>query len=76
MPAQPRFEVPAGIINGSNRVFYTSVVYRPGSVMVFLNGQLKADLLDDGWFELGTNKVRLKEAPRTEDVLQFYYIPV
>jgi hypothetical protein len=76
VPAIPRIEVPSGIINGSNRVFYTSVAYRPGTVQVFLNGQLKEGLLDDGWFELGTNKVRLKEAPRTEDVIQIYYIPV
>lgn len=76
MPTSPRIEVPTGIINGSNRVFYTSVAYRPGSVMVFLNGQLKAGLLDDGWYELGTNRVRLKEAPLTDDVLQFYYIPI
>jgi hypothetical protein len=76
VPAIPRIEVPSGVIDGSNRVFYTTAPYRPGTVRVFLNGQLKQGLLDDGWFELGTNKVRLKEAPRVEDVLQFYYIPV
>lgn len=76
MPANPRIEVPSGNINGANRDFLTSVDYRPGTVRVFLNGQLKAGALNDGWFELGTNRVRLKEAPLTEDVIQIYYIPI
>ena len=76
MANQPRFEVPAGPINGTNRLFYTSLYYRPTTIQVWLNGQMKRIDLDDGWFELGMNKVRFKVAPEVGDVVQIYYIPI
>lgn len=76
MANQPRIETPTGTADGVNRIFYTSVSYRPGTPRVFLNGQLKRNDIDDGWVELGSNKVQLDEAPESLDVVQIYYIPL
>lgn len=69
-----------GAIDGSNQVFDTPAPYVPGSVRVFINGQLKTKDLVDGWTELGGTKVRLKEPPQVlsgyADVVQAYYIPL
>jgi hypothetical protein len=32
--------------------------------------------MDDGWTELGSRKILLKEAPFVADIIQAYYIPV
>lgn len=63
-----------GSVDGVNTLFWTSASYVPGSVRAFVNGQLKRQDLDDGWIELGGKKVQLKEAPRTGEVVQFYYL--
>jgi len=76
----PRFEVPTGAIDGVNKDFYVSQPYRPGSVAVFLNGQLQTKALDDGWTETDptTGLVTLNEAPRDigtcPDVVQIFYL--
>jgi hypothetical protein len=76
----PRFEVPAGVINGVNVTFSVSQPYMPGSTAVFVNGLLQEKSLDDGWFETdpATGTVTLKEAPRSSgtypDVLQVFYL--
>jgi hypothetical protein len=79
MPS-PRFEVPAGAVNGVNTVFTVSMPYGPGSTAVFINGMLMERSLDDGWFETnpGAGVVTLKEAPRGigngPDVIQIFFI--
>lgn len=65
-----------GAINGFNTTFGTTTDYKPGSVLVYLNGQLKEAVRDDGWVELGLQQVKLKEAPRAGDVVQAYLIPL
>jgi hypothetical protein len=69
-------EPAVGTANGTNQLFETNVPYKPGSVVMFLNGQAKRQDHDDGWTELGGKKVHLKVAPRTQDVVFFYYIPI
>lgn len=62
-----------GLVDGVNTVFQTPVPYVPGSVRVFLNGQLKRSDLGDGWVELGYDKVQLNFAPEVSDVVQVYF---
>jgi hypothetical protein len=78
MPS-PRFEVPAGLVNGVNTVFTVSMPYGPGTTAVFLNGLLLERSLDDGWFETDPDLgiVTLNEAPRSigaPDVIQIFYM--
>jgi hypothetical protein len=79
MPS-PRFEVPAGAVNGVNTVFTVSMPYAPSSTAVFINGMLMERSLDDGWFETnpGAGIVTLKEAPRSigggPDVIQIFFL--
>lgn len=78
--AEPRFEVPTGVIDGANVVFTVSTAYKPGSVAVFLNGQLKRRDLDDGWTETdaAAGVVTVSEAPLAigvcPDVLQIFFL--
>jgi hypothetical protein len=75
MPS-PRFEVPAGAIDGSNTVFTVSRAYSPGSTAVFINGILMERSLDDGWLETtpGDGVVTLKEAPRAFDTVHVFFL--
>jgi hypothetical protein len=76
----PRFEVPAGAVDGANTVYTVSQPYMPGSTAVFLNGLLQEKSLDDGWFETdpGSGTITMKEAPQGTgtfpDVLQVFYL--
>jgi len=78
--SSPRFEVPAGTIDGVNRVFTVSMPYGAGTTAVFINGQLMERSLDDGWFETDpfSGVVTLNEAPRSSgacpDVIQIFYL--
>jgi hypothetical protein len=72
--AVPVFEVAIGTVNGISTIFGTAAPYRPGSVQVFLNGQLKRQDFTDGWTELGAQQVQLNEAPEIGDVVQIYYV--
>lgn len=76
MPALPKFEVAAGVIDGVNVVFTVSASYQPGTVAAFLNGQLKRKDFVDGWAETNPagGVVTLAEAPRPGDVVQIFYI--
>jgi len=65
-----------GVIDGNNKLFLTSADYIVGSVRVFRNGALLERSLVDGWTELGSKKILLKEAPRDTDIMQAYYIRV
>lgn len=68
-------ETPAGALNGLNAVFVTALPYVPGTVQVWVNGQLKEPGLEDGWLELGGSSIQLNEAPRTTDVVRVMYCP-
>jgi hypothetical protein len=76
---QPRFEVPAGTIDGVNTVFTVSLAYLPGSTAVWLNGVLLEPSLVDGWTESNpaAGEITLKEAPQSSgpcpDVLQVFF---
>jgi hypothetical protein len=78
MPSIPELvEPPAvGAIDGVNKDFETANTYLSGSVRVYINGQLHRAVDDDGWTEEGGKKFKLKEAPRTGDVIQVRYRPV
>lgn len=67
-------EVGQGAVNGSNTLFEVAADYRPGTVIGWINGQLKVSENDDGLTELGGRRIRLKEAPLVGDVIQFFYI--
>jgi hypothetical protein len=77
---QPRFEVPTGVIDDVNTVFYVSVPYKPGTTAVFLNGLLMEPSLLDGWTESdpATGEVTLNDPPRSgrgdPDVVQIFFI--
>lgn len=66
-------ETPTGSVNGTNRIFYCSASYVPGTVRVWINGQLKRPDLVDGWVEKTPNKIELKEAPRVGELVQVWY---
>ena len=72
----PRFEIPSGAVNGSNRIFHTLTDYRPGTPRVWLNGLMLVKFGQDGWTEMGGKKLQLHEAPRTGDTVQVYYTPI
>ena len=74
--AGPLIEPALGTIDGVNTLFLSSAMYVPGSVQVWLNGLLKRKDFDDGWTELGSNKILLKEAPEPGDVVQVFYRPL
>lgn len=65
-----------GTIDGANKVFSTGVSYKPGSIVVFINGMLIRQPDDDGWTELGSNQIEMKEAPRFGDTLNASYLPI
>lgn len=75
MPS-PRFEVLAGVIDGVNTVFTSSVAYTPGTSAVFLNGQLKRITYDDGWTETSppAGTITMMEPPDLLDVVQMFYL--
>lgn len=72
----PKIEAAIGPVNGSNRVFTTSVDYRPNSVEVWRNGVLLEQGMTDGWVALGSKKVRLNQPPKTGDTVSIYYIAI
>jgi len=76
---EAHFEVPVGAIDGVNRLFTVSLPYTPGSVAVFINGQLKRADYDDGWVETdpSTGQVTVNESPiggSVPEVVQIFYL--
>ena len=53
--------------------FETQFDYIAGTLRVWLNGQLKLAVNDDGFTETGANTFQMKEAPRPTDVLFTLY---
>lgn len=74
--ALPVFERLDGVTDSNNKLFLTSANYVTGSVRVFRNGALLEGSLVDGWTEMGSKKILLKEAPKDTDIMQAYYIRV
>ena len=69
-------EAAMGPIDGVNTSFTVSAMYVPGSLQVWLNGQLKRKDFTDGWSEQGSNKFKMNEAPLPGDVVQAYFRPL
>lgn len=73
----PHFEVMTGPIDGVNTTFYVSLPYKPGSLAVLLNGQLKRkDFTRYGWIESNpsTGEVELTTPPLLGDVVQAFFL--
>lgn len=51
MKDDERLEKATGVVNGFNVVFFVSSAYKAGTLKVFVNGQLRQQLDDDGWIE-------------------------
>jgi len=64
-----------GIINGINKIFFTTVSYKSNSLSIFLNGQLQSKGSSFNWTENGLNKFTLTEAPLIGDKIKVGYIP-
>lgn len=60
-------------IDGVNTDFETSVAYYPGTLRVYLNGQLIGEADDDGPIELGGRDFRLGLPPIVGDTLDAWY---
>ena len=69
-------EVAQGEVNGFHRTYQTAYLYKEGSLKVWLNGLLGLRELADGWVELGGQKFRLNEPPRSGDQVQVYYLAI
>ena len=73
--ALPHYEKLAGVIDGVNVNFTTSRPYSPGSLSVYLNGQLQQQ---DCWTETdpstGAVTVSFQYAPRVGEVVQAFYL--
>ena len=65
-------EQPAGLINGSNNVFTTSVSFQPGKVSVFINGLLQKFITH--YQTTGTNTILLNDSLTVGDQIQVNYI--
>lgn len=76
MAAPSVLEVAVGPVNGVNKNFSVSASYAPGSTQVWINGQMKRRDFEDGWTELGSNKLQLGQAPQVGDVVQVWYRPL
>ena len=63
-----------GVVNGVNQDYRTPSPYVPGSVVMFLNGLARKQAADDGWTEEGYDRVRMKQAPKTGDHVEVYYL--
>lgn len=74
--AGPVFTVAVGAIDGVNVFFFTPTPYTPGTLAVFLNGVLLRKDYDNGWIDINpvTGAFETKEAPRTADTLQVFYL--
>lgn len=72
----PVFRTLIGSTNGANRIFETPTEFAPGTVRVAINGFILDPTQPDGWIEIGRNRIQMKEAPLSGDVLQAFYISV
>lgn len=73
--AKALFVVALGTADGVNRDFTVGAPYVPGSTIVFLNGAALRKDYENGWAELGGDRIRMNEAPFAGDVVQVYLRP-
>lgn len=69
-------EIPIGLINGINTVFFTANSFFSGSTRVFLNGVRLMLGQNKGYTETDTNVLTLAVAPEPGDELVVDYTPV
>ena len=60
-----------GAVNGVNVQFETSATYVPGTVLAYLNGQLRRQ---ESITELGNRTFLLDEPPVSDDILYVRYV--
>ena len=65
-------EVPTGVINGVNPIFFSAFNFQPETLQVFIGG-LKLQVLVD-YNTVNSNKIILYVSPIPEDVLTLNYI--
>ena len=51
MTGDEHIEKASGPVNGFNQTFTVSLPYQPGTLKLFVNGQLREITDDDGWTE-------------------------
>lgn len=73
--AQALIVTAIGSVNGVNLIFQTGAPYVLGSTVVFLNGTALRKDWDNGWTELGSDKIKMNEAPTVGDAIQIYFRP-
>jgi hypothetical protein len=76
MAQRPITELAIGVINDVNRDFNTSGTYIPGTLNVYLDGQLLRKDYTDGFNEMGGTAFKMNVAPRSNSVLQARYTTV
>jgi hypothetical protein len=73
---RPITEVAIGPINDVNQDFNTSGTYIPGTLNIYLDGQLLRKDYTDGFAELGGTAFRMNVPPRSGSVVQARYTTV
>ena len=76
MASRPVTEVAIGAINDVNQDFNTSGTYIPGTLNVYVDGQLRRRDYDDGFSEMGGTAFKMKIAPTSGSVVQARYTSV
>lgn len=71
--ADPVLEPAIGVVDGANVAFETSVAYWPGTLRVYLNGQLIHEADDDGPVETGGRTFTVGRPPVPGDILDAWY---
>lgn len=71
--SDPILEPAIGTVDGSNTAFETSVAYWPGTLRVYLNGQLIRETDVDGPTETGGKTFSMGSPPLTDDRVDAWY---
>ena len=67
------FRFPETLTRSGLTDLLTAVAYVSGNIQVFRNGVCLDPDLDDGWTEIDSTTVRLKESAPASDVFVAYY---
>ena len=73
---QTSCEIVIGTVNGNNKKFMTRNEYKPGTLLVSLNGVALIKNSVTGWTEAKPNKFNMKIAPEIGDELLAGYISI
>ena len=73
--APKRLRRAIGTPDGAETNFAAPHAFTPGSLLVFLNGQQKDPILEDGWVETDPSNgtFAMKEAPLVGDAIWVFY---